>query len=62
MRCKEEDDISEVNDNDRLQNSTNQVEHDNKPHTETTETAQSRDREEDEEIVNGRIDPSTSLR
>ena len=52
MRSEEINDVSKVNDNNRLQNSTDQIEHDNESHTETTESAQSWNREQDEEIVN----------
>ena len=44
-----------------MNDSTDQIEHDNESHTETAESAQPFDGEKDEEIVNGRVNPSSSL-
>jgi hypothetical protein len=62
MRNEKINDVSEVNDDDGLENGTDQIEDDDKTHTETAETTETGDTEENEEIVDGGVDPATTLR
>jgi hypothetical protein len=62
MGCEKINDVSQINYDDRLQNCTDEIEHDNESHTETTETTESGNREENEKVVNSGIYPSSSLR
>ncbi len=54
--------VSKVDASGREDDSTEEIDEDHKSHTETTETAQVLQEDELSQVVDGRIDPSSSLR